>query len=126
VESILRWWQTLGKNTYPQVSKIYINCGNGGIKGSRVKLWKKRLQAFANSTGLETHVSHFPAGISKGNKIEQRMFCFIRKNGKGKPLVSIERVIELLSNTTTSKGLKIVCIQDDNKYELGTKLLMKH
>jgi transposase len=78
VESILRWWQILGKNTYLNASKIYINSDNGGSNGSRVKLWKKQLQEFANITGLETHLSHFPPGTSKWNKIEHRMFCFIR------------------------------------------------
>jgi transposase len=125
VESILRWWQILGKNTYPNASKIYINSDNGGSNGSRAKLWKKQLQEFANMTGLETHISHFPTGTSKWNKIEHRMFCFISKNWRGKPLISIETIIELISNTTTSKGLKIVCIKDDNKYELGKKVTDK-
>ncbi|MDR2053660.1 MAG: ISAzo13 family transposase, partial [Treponema sp.] len=62
VESILRWRQTLGKNTYPAASKLYINSDNGGNNGSRVKLWKKQLQEFANITGLEVQVSHFPPG----------------------------------------------------------------
>jgi transposase len=125
VESILRWWQILGKNTYPNASKIYINSDNGGSNGSRVKLWKKQLQEFANITGLETHLSHFPSGTSKWNKIEHRMFCFISKNWRGKPLISIETVIELISNTITSKGLRIMCVKDDNKYELGTKVTDK-
>jgi hypothetical protein len=75
-------------------------------------------------TGLETHISHFPTGTSKWNKIEHRMFCFVSKNWRGKPLISIETVIELISNTT-SKCLKVVCIKDDNKYELGTKVTDK-
>jgi transposase len=122
VESILRWWQTLGKNTYPDAVKLYINSDNGGSNGSRVKLWKKQLQEFANITGLEVHSSHFPPGTSKWNKIEHRMFCFISKNWRGRPLISVETVIELISNTSTSKGLKIVCVEDKNKYELGIKV----
>jgi len=122
VESILRWWQTLGRNTYPDASKLYINSDNGGSNGSRVKLWKKQLQELANITRLELHVSHFPPGTSKWNKIEHRMFCYISKNWRGRPLISIEAVIELISNTTTTKGLKITCIEDENKYELGTKV----
>jgi hypothetical protein len=122
VESILRWWQTLGKNTYPDARKLYITGDNGGSNGSRVKLWKKQLQEFATITGLEVHISHFPPGTSKWNKIEHRMFCFISKNWRGRPLISIETVIELISNTTTQKGLKIVCVQDANKYELGKKV----
>jgi transposase len=122
VESILRWWQTLGRNTYPHATKLYINSDNGGSNGSRVRLWKKQLQEFANITGLDAHISHFPPGTSKWNKIEHKMFCFISKNWRGRPLISIETVIELISNTTTSKGLKIICVEDSNKYELGTKV----
>jgi len=122
VESILRWWQTMGVHTYPNAKKIYINSDSGGSNGSRTKLWKKQLQEFANITGLEVHVSHLPPGTSKWNKIEHRMFCFISSNWKGQPLISVEAVINLISNTTTSKGLKIVCVKDDNHYELGIKV----
>ena len=122
VESILRWWQTLGKNTYPDATKLYINCDGGGSNGSRVKLWKKQLQELANITKLEIHVSHFPPGTSKWNKVEHRMFCYISKNWRGTPLISVETIIQLISNTTTEKGLKISCIKDENTYELGTKV----
>lgn len=120
VTSILRWWQTLGKNTYPAAKKLYINCDNGGSNGSRRKLWKKQLQELANITGLEIHVSHFPTGTSKWNKIEHKMFCFITKNWRGKPLITIEAAVQLISSTTTSKGLKIICVEDSNYYDLGT------
>jgi len=122
VESILRWWQTLGKNTYPDATKLYINSDNGGSNGSRVKLWKKQLQEFVNITGLVAHISHFPPGTSKWNKIEHRMFCYISKNWRGRPLINIKTVIELIENTTTSGGLKITCVKDSTKYELGTKV----
>lgn len=122
VQSILRWWQTLGRNAYPNASKIYINSDNGGSNGSRVRLWKTQLQEFANITGLVANISHFPPGTSKWNKIEHKMFCFISKNWRGRPLITIEAVIELISSTSTAKGLKIVCIEDRNYYELGTKV----
>jgi transposase len=122
VESILRWWLSLGRGTYPNATKLYINSDGGGSNGHRVKLWKKQLQGFADITGLEAHVSHFPPGTSKWNRIEHRMFCYISKNWRGRPLISIETVIELISNTTTSKGLKILCVEDKNTYELGIKV----
>jgi hypothetical protein len=119
VESILRWWKTLGMNTYPSAEKLYITCDNGGSNGSNRKLWKKQLQEFANISGLTVHVSHFPSGTSKWNKIEHKMFCFISKNWRGRPLISIETVVNLINNTTSSKGLKIICIEDRNDYALG-------
>jgi len=120
VASILRWWQTLGVHTYPEALKIFITGDSGGSNGSHLKLWKKQLQEFANISGLEVVVSHFPLGTSKWNKIEHRMFCFISKNWRGVPLVSVEAVVSLISSTTTSKGLKIVCACDDRCYALGT------
>jgi len=120
VASILRWWQTLGANTYPSATKLYINCGGGCSNNVRRRLWKMQLQDLANITGLEVHISHFPPGTSKWNKIEHRMFCYISKNWRGKPLISVEAVIQLISSTTTSKGLKIVCVKDERHYDLGT------
>jgi transposase len=120
VASILRWWQTLGVNTYPDATKLYINCDGGGSNNVRRRLWKKQLQDLANITGLEVHISHFPPGTSKWNKIEHRMFCYISKNWRGKPLISVEAVIQLISSTTTKKGLTIVCVKDERHYDLGT------
>lgn len=121
-ESILRWWTAIGKNTFPNADKIYINCDNGGSNGSRLHLWKYELQQFANITGLEVNVSHFPPGTSKWNKIEHRLFCYISRAWQGQPLIDIETVVRLISNTTTSKGLKVVCQVDNNKYELKRKV----
>ena len=122
VASILRWWQTLGANTYPDATKLYINCDGGGSNNVRRRLWKRQLQDLANITGLEVHISHFPPGTSKWNKIEHRMFCYISKNWRGKPLISVEAVIQLISSTTTPKGLKIVCTKDERHYALGTSV----
>jgi hypothetical protein len=82
-------------------------------------LWKYQLQQFAARTGLTIHVSHFPPGTSKWNKVEHQLFCFITKNWEGKPLVDIETAVELIGSTTTTKGLKVICRRDDNIYELS-------
>jgi transposase len=122
VESISRWWMTLGKNTYPKAKKLYINCDGGGSNGSRNRLFKFQLQQFANQSGLEVHVSHFPPGTSKWNKVEHRMFCYITSHWKGQPLISVETVIQLIGSTTTTTGLKILCVKDDTVYEIGVKV----
>jgi hypothetical protein len=122
VESISRWWLTIGKNTYPKATKLYINCDSGGSNGSRNKLFKFQLQKFANQSNLDVHVSHFPPGTSKWNKIEHKMFCYISSHWKGHPLISIETIIMLIGSTTTTTGLKIKCIKDDSNYELGVKI----
>jgi len=122
VESISRWWLTLGKNTYPKAKKLYINCDGGGSNGSRTRLFKFQLQEFANQSGLEVHVSHFPPGTSKWNKVEHRMFCYITSHWKGQPLISVETVVQLIGSTTTTTGLKIICIKDETVYKIGIKV----
>jgi len=122
VESISRWWETVGKNTFAQASKLYINCDCGGSNGNRVRLWKYQLQQFANRTGLELYISHFPPGTSKWNKIEHRLFCYISKNWAGKPLINIEYVVNLISSTATKTGLSVICKRDDKIYPLKQKV----
>ncbi len=122
VESIRKWWHGMGKQVRPKATKLYINADGGGSNGSRNRLWKVELQKLATETGLEIHVSHFPPGTSKWNKIEHRMFSFISKNWRGKPLLDRATIINLISNTTTENGLKIKACLDDNVYEKGIKI----
>ena len=94
----------------------------GGSNGNRNRLWKYELQKFSNETGLSIRICHFPPGTSKWNKIEHKMFCHISKNWRGRPLTSREVVVNLISNTTTTKGLKISARLDENQYEPGKKI----
>ena len=119
-ESIWRWWNTLGKNTFPNAKRLYINCDGGGSNGSNRRAWKVELQRFADRTGLTILVSHYPPGTSKWNKIKHRMFSYISRNWEGKPLCSVKNIIELIESTTTATGLNIRCQLDTNKYELGS------
>lgn len=121
-ESICRWWFTVGKNTFPHAKRIYINADGGGSNRPRGLQWKYELQEVADVTGLEIHMSHFPPGTSKWNKIEHRLFCYITKNWQGKPLIDIETAVNLISSTTTKTGLKVICTVDTNKYELKKKI----
>jgi hypothetical protein len=122
VESISRWWETVGKNTFMGAKRILINCDCGGSNGNRSRLWKYQLQQFADRTGLEINVTHFPPGTSKWNKVEHRLFCYISKNWSGKPLIDVETVINLISNTTTKNGLSVICERDDKIYPLAQKV----
>ena len=122
VESISRWWETVGKHTFTDSSKIYINCDSGGSNGCRVRMWKYQLQQFANRTGLTVEVSHFPRGTSKWNKVEHRLFCYISKNWQGKPLVDVQTAVQLIGSTKTTAGLDVICLRDDTQYELAKKI----
>jgi len=122
VESISRWWETVGKHTFPERNRIYINCDSGGSNGYRVRMWKYQLQQFANRTGLEIEVSHFPRGTSKWNKVEHRLFCYISKNWQGKPLVDVQTAVDLIGSTKTTTGLEVICVRDDTEYKLARKV----
>jgi hypothetical protein len=112
----------VGSENFTDSRRLLITCDNGGSNGSNVWMWKQRLQELANASGLEIHVCHFPTGTSKWNKVEHRLFCFISKNWQGQPLVDIETVVNLISSTTTAKGLIVKCMVDKNEYEIGKKI----
>jgi len=121
-QSIRTWWDEMGCLKYHGADKLYITADGGGSNGSRNKLWKKSLQLLSNEIGLEIHVSHFPPGTSKWNKIEHRLFSHISKNWRGRPLVSLAVIISLIGSTTTKKGLRVRCGIDTNEYEKGIKV----
>ena len=122
VEAIRRWWHQMGRPRFPDASRLLITADAGGSNGHRVRLWKVELARLAREIGLEITVAHYPPGTSKWNRIEHRMFSFISMNWRGRPLVSYRAIVELISATTTKKGLTIRAEEDLNYYETGTKV----
>ena len=119
VESIRRWWRSMGQPLYPHAHRLLITADAGGSNGYRLRLWKLELQKLADETGLEIAVCHFPPGTSKWNKIEHRLFSAITQNWRGKPLASHEVVVNLIGATTTKKGLKVQSELDTSPYPAG-------
>jgi transposase len=122
VETIRRWWRTMGRPSYPQATRLLITADAGGSNGSRLRLWKLELQKLADQTGLRIVVCHFPPGTSKWNKIEHRLFSYISQNWRGKPLRSFETIISLIAATGTSTGLKVHAELNRERYEAGIKV----
>jgi len=122
VESIRRWWDTIGKKLYPTQKKLLITSDGGGSNGVRNRLWKKELQQLSNETGLAITVNHLPPATSKWNKIEHRLFSFISINWRAKPLISLETIIELLNHTTTKEGLTVTAMVDQHIYPTKIKV----
>jgi len=122
VESIKKWWQEVGREAYPGAKSIYVTADSGGSNGVRVRLWKVKLQELSNELGLTLRISHFPAGTSKWNKIEHRLFSFISKNWRGKPLISLAVIVNLIGATTTDTGLTVKCVIDHNEYKKGIEV----
>ena len=122
VSTIKRWWQKMGRKRYPYAKKIYITADCGGSNSRRSRLWKMELQKLADQLKIDIHVSHFPPGTSKWNKIEHKMFSFISINWRGRPLTTYNVVVNLISNTRTESGLQIRAEMDTRKYEKGIKI----
>ena len=122
VAAIRRWWRKMGRPAYSKASHLLITADSGGSNSSRSRLWKVELQKMANQTGLTITVCHFPPGTSKWNKIEHRMFSFITKNWRGKPLTDRATIVNLIGSTKTKEGLKIRCELDIKNYAKGIKV----
>jgi transposase len=116
VAAIHAWWEQLGSERYPDATRLQITADCGGSNGNRTRLWKTELQRLADQTGLQISVCHFPPGTSKWNKVEHRLFSFISKNWRGRPLVSYEVIINSIAATTTRTGLEVYARLDESEY----------
>jgi hypothetical protein len=125
VTTIEAWWQQVGRKRYPHAREIFITADAGGSNSYRSHVWKHQLQRVADKLDVAIHVSHFPPGTSKWNKVEHRLFSFISINWRGRPLRSYETVINLIANTTNRGGLVVRARLDRRKYPIGKKVTAK-
>jgi hypothetical protein len=121
-ETLRRWWANMGSKVYPKARELLVTADSGGSNGSRVRLWKVAVQELADVTGLRVKVCHLPPGTSKWNKIEHRMFCHITENWRGRPLRSLEVIVNLIGSTRTEAGLKVEAALDTNSYPKGIEV----
>jgi hypothetical protein len=112
----------LGADRYPRAKQLLITADCGGSNGSRVPLWRTELQSLADQAGLAITAAHLPPGTSKWNRIEHRLFAFITQNWRGKPLLTHEVIVQLISATKTSNDLTVQCQLDRNAYDKGIKV----
>lgn len=122
VQSLRRWWLTMGRQAYPHARELLVVADAGGSNSARSRVWKKCLQEFADATGLTVSVSHYPPGTSKWNKIEHRLFAQITLNWRGRPLTSYQVIINLIGSTTTRTGLRVRAAMDTREYPLGVRV----
>lgn len=123
VEMIVRWWQEIGKNLYPNANKILILADAGGSNGCRPRLWKQQLQELlADPLGLTVTVCHYPTGASKWNPIEHRLFGPISLNWAGQPLKTFEFMLACICGTDTNTGLRVDAFLVEKVYEKGIKV----
>jgi hypothetical protein len=122
VASLRRWWEQVGRETYPQACRLLITADAGGSGGYRTRAWKAELARLAGETGLAITVCHFPPGTSKWNRIEHRLFSHITLNWRGRPLTSHEVVVNTIAATTTRTGLKVRAELDTATYPTGVHI----
>lgn len=125
VTSIEAWWNRVGARRYPGAREIFITADAGGSNSYRSHVWKHQLQRLADKLGVSVHVSHFPPGTSKWNKVEHRLFSFISINWRGRPLRTYETIINLIGNTTNRGGLIVRARLDRRRYPTGKKISAK-
>lgn len=123
VNAIATWWLSHGSHQYLNSKRLLILADSGGSNGARPRAFKKFIQErIADEYGLEVTVCHYPAGASKWNPIEHRMFSEISKNWAGQPLESFETILGFISDTRTATGLRIDAYLDEREYEKGIKI----
>ncbi len=122
VESVRRWWDLIGRDACPRARRLLVTCDAGGNNGWRNRAWKAGLAELAAQTGLEITCCHFPPGTSKWNKIEHRLFSQITLAWRGRPLTSHDVVVNTIGAVTTSTGLAVTAVLDQNPYPTGTKI----
>ena len=122
VNAIRSWWANMARARYAHAHTLTITADGGGSNGSRVRLWKIELQKLADELGLTIIVLHLPPGTSKWNKIEHRLFSFISRNWRGRPLIDYRAIVELIGATTSTAGLTVRCELDENRYPAGIKI----
>jgi hypothetical protein len=121
--NIERWWREEGEPRYPHATELLILADGGGSNGNRVRAFKYWIQnRLCDPHCLTVTVAHYPAGASKWNPIEHRLFSEISKNWAGKPLDSFETLIAYASSTTTTRGLQVVAQLVDQRYEPGERI----
>lgn len=122
VATLRTWYYELGQPFYPQATSLLITADGGGSNGYRVRLWKVELQKLADELQIPIMVCHLPPGTSKWNRIEHRLFSFITQNWRGKPLVTHQVIVDLISATTTQKGLKVYSRLDERHYQTNRRV----
>lgn len=122
VAAIRRWYKRLGSKRYPNAKRLLITADCGGSNSPKTRLWRWALQQFANESGIQLELCHYPPGTSKWNKIEHRLFCHITRNWRGVPLETVEIVVGLIGSTKTKEGLEVHAWLDAKEYQKSKKI----
>jgi hypothetical protein len=121
--AVARWWSRIGCHRYRDAGELLILADAGGSNGYRPRLWKQCLQELvADCYGLDVTVCHYPAGASKWNPVEHRLFGPISVNWSGQPLSTREIMLGFLRGTRTKTGLEVTAEWWDRLFAKGRKV----
>ena len=122
VHSISQWWKLEGRKRYPKSHRLLILADTGGSNAATRGAWKDQIQQrLCDELGLTVTVAHYPAGASKYNPIERRLFSQISRNWAAEPLTSYDKILNLIRHTVTSTGLKVRAYMNRKDYPLKQK-----
>lgn len=119
VDTLLWWWESR-QALYPQIRELAINLDNGPQINSHRTQFLKRIQEFANTTGLKIHLIYYPPYHSKYNPIE-RCWASLERHWNGTLLDTVDKALQWAS-TMTWKGIKASVSLLAGVYETGVKL----
>jgi len=123
VDNIADWCRTELPWRFPHATHLMIEADSGGSNSYRSRVWKRDLQEkVADAFGLIVTVCHYPAGASKWNPIEHRLFSEISKTWAGCPLRSFDDVLHYIRDTRTQTGLTVQVHLVSETYETGVKV----
>ena len=120
-DNLLWWWDNFGIHHYPNAEKILVFCDSGGANSYRNHIFKKEILEFAQITGIEVIICHYPPYASKWNPIEHRLFAHVHNAMKGCVFTDYDFIKEIISKTSTTTGLKVVVRLNLKHYPIGIK-----
>lgn len=121
-DAVRDWWRQKGRRQYRDATALLIEADGGGSNGSRSRVFKTRLQEFADETGLAVTVCHYPPGASKWNPIEHRLFSQISATWAGVVLSTLAVLVGLIRRTATATGLRVTARVLAGDYPTGRKV----
>lgn len=121
-DSLRWWWRQHGRDDYPHATSLLLLCDGGGSNRANTWLFKLDMERFAQETGLEVRVAHYPAYCSKYNPIEHRLFPHLTRACQGVIFTSVELVKELMEKASTKTGLEVQVNILDKVYQTGRRV----
>ena len=119
----LRWyWNRISQRCDPAATSILLLYDGSGSNAANQYLLKHDLQELVNAIGVEIRVAHDPSDCSKYNPIERRFFPHVGRACQCVLFDTLETVVRLMRNASTTTGLKTTVNVIRRAYETGRQV----